>query len=103
VGQAQGKRHLAPAGRQAALADHVARPRLPVHRSWSLAGAPDEAALVATMTTVKVIIVADDAGSISLETIGPVRGKDGLRTLLREALKLAEQSTADLPKRKEDR
>jgi len=55
------------------------------------------------MTTVKVIIVADDAGSISLETIGPVRGKDGLRTLLREALKLAEQSTADLPKRKEDR
>lgn len=51
------------------------------------------------MTTVKVIIVADDAGSISLETVGPIRGKDGLCVLLREALKLAEQSTANCDKR----
>ena len=43
------------------------------------------------MTAVKVIIIADDHGHISLEVEGPVRGKAGLLALLDEARKLAGQ------------
>jgi hypothetical protein len=40
---------------------------------------------------VKLIIIVDDHGHISLEAEGPVRGREGILTLLDEARKLAEQ------------
>jgi hypothetical protein len=43
------------------------------------------------MTQVKVIIVADDSGTITVETHGPIAGKDGLCELLQAALDLARQ------------
>ena len=43
------------------------------------------------VSVVKLIVVADDQGHISLEVAGPVRGKAGVLALLDEARKLAEQ------------
>jgi ribosomal protein S28E/S33 len=43
---------------------------------------------------VKLIIIADES-HISLETEGPVRGKDGILALLDAARELAEQVTPD--------
>lgn len=43
------------------------------------------------MAAVKVIIVADDSGHISLETEGPIRGREGLLALLDAARVLASQ------------
>jgi len=43
------------------------------------------------MAVVKVIIVADDSGHVSVEAEGPLRGKAGLLALLDAARELAEQ------------
>ena len=40
---------------------------------------------------ISVLITVDSAGRMVVETEGPIKGREGLAALLREALKLAEE------------
>ncbi len=43
------------------------------------------------MSKVTVVIVVDEHGHMTIDAAGPLRGRDGMLTLLDEARKLAEQ------------
>ena len=48
------------------------------------------------MTQIRIGITVDDKGILTMEIHGPVKGKEGLITLLEEAIKLAGQIRPEL-------